>query len=68
MRKNTNRRTKSTLTPRELAAELGIGTSNTYKLLADGTIPSIRVGNRFFTPRVALEKWLESCGNRETGK
>jgi excisionase family DNA binding protein len=55
---------KAMLTPRELAVELGFGTTNTYKMLAAGTLPSIRVGNRFFTPRAALEKWLESCGAR----
>ena len=63
MRANTKgREKKPTLTPRELAKELGFGTTNVYKMLADGTLPSVRVGNRFFTPRVALEKWLETCG------
>jgi excisionase family DNA binding protein len=51
-----------TLTPRQLAKELGFGLSNTYRMLAEGVLPSIRIGNRFYTPRSALNRWLETCG------
>jgi excisionase family DNA binding protein len=57
-----------TLTPRGVARECGFGVTNTYKMLADGTLPSIRVGNRFFIPRAALERWLASCGKPGAGK
>jgi excisionase family DNA binding protein len=62
VRRQKGRREKATLTPREVAGETGFGVTHTYRMLAEGVIPSIRVGNRFFTPRSALEKWLESCG------
>jgi excisionase family DNA binding protein len=57
-----NKKKAETLTPHEVAKICGFGVTNTYKMLADGTIPSIRVGNRFFIPRVALQNWLASCG------
>jgi excisionase family DNA binding protein len=53
---------KKTLTPREVAKECGFGLNHTYRMLTEGVLPSIRVGNRFFVPRTALAKWLESCG------
>jgi len=53
---------KATLTPREFASHTGFGQTATYKMLAAGEIPCIRVGSRFFIPRAAMEKWLESCG------
>ena len=55
----------TTLTPRQVAKECGFGITHTYRMLAEGTIPSIRVGNRFFVPRVALERWLAACGSPE---
>jgi excisionase family DNA binding protein len=62
-RPKKRRRGKATLTPREVAGATGFGVSHTYRMLAEGIIPSIKVGNRFFTPRVALERWLASCGD-----
>jgi excisionase family DNA binding protein len=53
---------KATMTPREFAAYTGFGQTATYKMLAAGEIPCIRVSSRFFIPRAAAEKWLESCG------
>ena len=61
MKSNQSRNTTHTLTPPQVARELGFGISNTYKMLAAGTIPSIRVGNRYYVPRSALMKFLESC-------
>jgi excisionase family DNA binding protein len=66
--KTGNRKTKETLTPRDVARDCGFGVTNTYKMLADGTIPSIRVGNRFFIPRAALQSWLASCGKPDATK
>jgi excisionase family DNA binding protein len=65
--KTNTKQTPETLTPRDVARKCGFGVTNTYKMLADGTIPSIRVGNRFFIPRAALENWLASCGKPNAG-
>ena len=40
------------------------GTNYTYELLRRGEMPSIRVGSRFFIPKAALMKWLESAGDK----
>lgn len=53
---------KTTLTPREVAAECGFGITHTYKLLQEGAMPAIKIGKRFFVPRNALQRWLDSCG------
>jgi excisionase family DNA binding protein len=53
---------KTLLTPKDLEAELpDLGRSTIYSLLKAGTIPSIRLGKKFFTPRAAFEKWLSNC-------
>lgn len=57
----TRNRDAHTLTPAQVARECGFGLANTYKMLAQGIIPSIRVGNRYYVPRYALMKFLESC-------
>jgi excisionase family DNA binding protein len=53
-----------TLQPREVAKTIGFGITNTYKLLEEGVIPSIKIGNRYYVPRLALAKWLASCGGK----
>jgi excisionase family DNA binding protein len=50
------------LTPEETMDITRFGRSSTYAMLRGGIIPSIRVGKRFFIPRHALMRWLESCG------
>jgi excisionase family DNA binding protein len=54
----------ATLTPQESRKITRFGTNHTYKLLNDGILPSIKVGNRFFIPRAALLKWLETAGGK----
>ncbi len=44
------------LTPRDLQRELRIGEKLCYRLLRDGTIPSVRVGNLYRVRREALEE------------
>ncbi len=61
----SNNPQQATLTPLESIAITRFGVSATYTMLRDGTMPSIRVGKRFFIPRTALERWLESCGGRD---
>jgi excisionase family DNA binding protein len=50
------------LTPEETLDITRFGRSSTYAMLRGGIMPSIRVGKRFFIPRHALMRWLESCG------
>ena len=53
---------KSLLTPKDRESELpDLGRSTIYALLKAGTIPSIRLGKKIFTPRAALEKWIATC-------
>ena len=47
------------LTPSEVANFLGIGRDKTYRLLAAGEIPSVKLGRTYRTPRRTLEEWLE---------
>jgi len=53
---------RATLTPRETTAITGFGIQQTYKMLRANKLPHIRCGTRFFIPRAALMRWLESCG------
>jgi excisionase family DNA binding protein len=50
---------RATLTPLESTKVTGFGVQATYKLLRQQSMPSIKVGMRFFIPRVALLRWLE---------
>jgi excisionase family DNA binding protein len=42
----------------DLAEDLNLGRSVTYKCLREGTIPSIRLGKKFIIPRSAIAEWL----------
>jgi excisionase family DNA binding protein len=51
----------------EVAAELGMGRSKIYELMASGAIPVVRIGRAVRVPRAALEAWIarqtrQSCG------
>ncbi len=46
------------LTPKDIQRELQIGEKLAYRLLKDGTIPSIRVGGVYRIPRPQLEEAL----------
>jgi excisionase family DNA binding protein len=52
-----------TLTPRQSMKWTGFGQNHTYDLLQRGEMPCIKVGKRFFIPKSALLKWLESAGS-----
>lgn len=47
------------LTVRELSKLLRIGINNAYKLIRNGTIPSVRVGRQYRIARQAVLDWLE---------
>ncbi len=42
----------------EVAARLGLSTSHVYALVADGALPSVRLGRRVLVPVAALERLL----------
>jgi excisionase family DNA binding protein len=65
-RPNIKARSKKrvTLSPRETTEITGIGMNRTYELLRSGVMPAIVTGNRFYIPRTALLKWLESAGGK----
>lgn len=46
--------------PSEAAELLGIGRSKVYQLLADGTLPSVRIGKSVRVPVEKLRGWVES--------
>lgn len=54
------------MTPKEVSEALGISDNHTYTMLAQGVIPSIRLGRRIVIPRAAFEKWLESAAALQT--
>jgi excisionase family DNA binding protein len=62
--KDSEKKERLTLTPRESMRLTGFGQNHTYDLLKRGELPSIRVGKRFFIPKSALQRWLESCGEK----
>ena len=53
---------RATLTVEEAAELLGIGRSNAYQSVRDGSIPSIRLGKRIVVPVAALERLLNNGG------
>ncbi len=48
------------LTPKDLQRELRIGEKLAYRLLKDGTIPSVRIGGLYRIPRPRFEEALLS--------
>jgi excisionase family DNA binding protein len=48
-----------------LAEELNISVTLAYRHLADGSIPAIRLGNRYVVSRSPVEKWLSNAGEKE---
>lgn len=53
---------RATITVEEAAELLGIGRSNAYQSVRDGSIPSIRLGKRIVVPMAALKRLLNSGG------
>lgn len=45
--------------PSEAADALGLGRSKTYQLIANGTLPSVRIGKSIRVPVEALRRWAE---------
>ncbi len=50
--------TKLLLRVEEAAEAIACSRSKTYQLLADGSLPSVRVGRSIRVPVAALESWI----------
>ena len=55
---------KLLLKPNEVAQILGIGRSLTYELIAQGLIPSVRLGRCIRVPSESLKRWLQEQENK----
>jgi excisionase family DNA binding protein len=53
---------RATLTPLESTKVTGFGIQATYRMLRDGKLPHIKVGMRFYIPKAALARFMETCG------
>jgi len=53
------------LTPKMLAAFLGINYAKALELVKSGAITCIRLGNHYKIPKNCLLNWLEQPGYRE---
>jgi excisionase family DNA binding protein len=50
---------KEWLTVADLCELLGIGRTLTYQLIAERTIPAVRIGRAIRVRKTDVEKWLE---------
>ena len=42
----------------EVAAALGVGRATAYELMANGTLPTVRIGRSVRVPAEALREWV----------
>lgn len=49
---------KATFSVKELAAYLNVGKAAAYRLVHDGTLPSVRIGRQIRIPIAAVDRWL----------
>ena len=54
---------KLLLSPNEVGEVLTIGRTRLYSMLANGELPSIRVGRSIRIPTNALTRWVEQRGD-----
>jgi excisionase family DNA binding protein len=47
------------LRPAEAADAIGVSRSKAYQLIAEGVIPSVRVGGSVRVPVAALQQWID---------
>jgi excisionase family DNA binding protein len=53
-------RTEYLMSPEELAKFLGLGRTHTYRLLATGAIPSVRIGRLRKIRRTDVEQFIDA--------
>jgi excisionase family DNA binding protein len=51
----------------EVAQLLSLSRGTAYALVRDGTIPALRLGNRWVIPRARLHAWLDSLDKEQNG-
>ena len=56
---------KSTMSVRELSAQLGVCLPKAYELVKTKGFPSIRIGTRILIPIDAFREWLVITSNRQ---
>jgi excisionase family DNA binding protein len=49
---------KTVLNPKDIADILHVSLRLVYRQLRNGTIPSVKCGDRYLISRISLEKWL----------
>ena len=52
---------KQAYSPKEVSKILGICLNGVYEAIRQGQIPTIKVGGKLLTPKVALDKMLASA-------
>jgi len=52
-----------TITPKEIAARLGISTAYAYRMIKQKQLPGIRIGRRVIVPSDLFNRWLEQQTN-----
>jgi excisionase family DNA binding protein len=57
---------KLLLRPEEAGQALGVGRSRTYQLIADGTLPSVRIGHSVRVPAEALRELVRQMTETAT--
>ena len=50
--------------PSELPKLIGLSRTTVYKMIEDGTIPSVRVGHRLIIPAHTLLEWMNKTLNK----
>lgn len=55
------------LDPQDLRKILRVGRAAVYKLLAEGTIPSFKIGRTYRIPKTALTAYLNKCTDAQKG-
>ena len=51
----------------EVAQLLSLSRGTAYALVRDGTIPALRLGNRWVIPRTRFHAWLDSLDEEQNG-
>jgi excisionase family DNA binding protein len=59
---------KCRLSVAEIASRLEVGKLAVYRMLEEGKLPGIRIGNRWLVTRLAFERWERECGMKPEKK
>ena len=56
------------LTAQQVCTALSLGKNMVYAMLADGTIPSVRVGTKYLIPKIYLIEYIEKSISCNSGR